>query len=234
MYLTRATLRRDVSTSALRALLAPKDKSARIGAGHRLVWSLFADAGGRERDFLWRETDGVYHFLSRRVPEDRHGLFELCEPRSFEPDLAVGDRLQFSLRANATVARKSDPRQRRGKPCDVVMDAIYRAQTGERADARRDAVATAGLRWLAAQGDRCGFNVCTDGESVPASVRVTAYRTLRIEHAGPVARIGVLDFDGLLEVCDPDTFAGALRSGFGRAKAFGCGLMLIRRVPRVA
>lgn len=233
MYLTRATLRHEVSSSALHSLLAPKDESARAGAGHRLVWSLFADAHDRKRDFLWRESDGVYHFLSRRVPEDRHGLFDLCEPKLFAPDLAAGDRLQFSLRANATVARRIDSAQRRGKPCDVVMDAVYRSQKGERADARREAVSTAGLRWLAAQGERCGFSVCTDEESIPASVRVTAYRTLRIEHAGPAARIGVLDLEGLLEVRDPDRFTPALENGFGRAKAFGCGLMLIRRASRV-
>jgi CRISPR system Cascade subunit CasE len=39
----------------------------------------------------------------------------------------------------------------------------------------------------------------------------------------------VLDFEGVLEVTDPVRFLAALANGFGRARAFGCGLMLIRR-----
>ena len=38
-----------------------------------------------------------------------------------------------------------------------------------------------------------------------------------------------LDFDGILTVNDPAAFLLALSRGFGAAKAYGCGLMLIRR-----
>jgi CRISPR system Cascade subunit CasE len=41
---------------------------------------------------------------------------------------------------------------------------------------------------------------------------------------------GVLDISGVLEVRDPARFLARLIQGFGRARAFGCGLMLIRRV----
>jgi len=37
-------------------------------------------------------------------------------------------------------------------------------------------------------------------------------------------------FDGLLRVTDPDAFRETLTRGIGPAKAFGCGLMLVRRV----
>ena len=39
-----------------------------------------------------------------------------------------------------------------------------------------------------------------------------------------------VDFSGQLAVTDPLAFVAALGSGIGRAKAFGCGLLLIRRV----
>lgn len=226
LHLSRATLRRDVPAAALRALLVPNEHSARAGAGHRLVWTLFADSPDRERDFLWREMeDGSYFFLSARPPEDKHGLFEVAS-RPFAPVLTAGDRLRFSLRANATVARKVDPTQRRGKPCDVVMDALYKVPRGERAEARHDAIQVAGVRWLAGQGDRCGFAM-SEGEG--AGIRVVAYRTLRVDHAGPTARIGVVDLEGEIEVRDPASFVTALGRGFGRAKTFGCGLMLVQR-----
>ena len=43
------------------------------------------------------------------------------------------------------------------------------------------------------------------------------------------ATFGILDLTGEIAVTDPDTFLPALGAGFGRAKAWGCGLMLIQR-----
>jgi CRISPR system Cascade subunit CasE len=39
-----------------------------------------------------------------------------------------------------------------------------------------------------------------------------------------------MDFDWILSVTDKGRFLNALYCGIGPAKAFGCGLMLIRRV----
>ena len=221
LYLSRARVRRHVPADALRALLLPADDGRRAGAGHKLVWTLFADAPDRERDFLWREADdGLFYLLSRRPPEDRHGLFELDPPKPFAPALAAGDRLAFSLRANATVAKGGGPGVR-GKPCDVVMAAIRDTPPGARAAARTAAVEREGRTWLESQGARTGFAV--------EALGATGYRTLRVDHAGPGARLGVLDFEGVVTVRDPDRFVSALGQGFGRAKAFGCGLMLVRR-----
>ena len=44
------------------------------------------------------------------------------------------------------------------------------------------------------------------------------------------ATFGVLDLTGEIAVTDPDVFLSGLATGFGRAKAWGYGLMLIRRV----
>ena len=38
-----------------------------------------------------------------------------------------------------------------------------------------------------------------------------------------------LDFEGMLTVINPASFLPAIARGFGAAKAYGCGLMLIRR-----
>ena len=38
----------------------------------------------------------------------------------------------------------------------------------------------------------------------------------------------MLDFEGVLEVDDVAEFLKKLAAGIGRARAFGCGLMLIR------
>lgn len=230
LYLTRARLKRDASIDALRRVLLPPDADARAAAAHRLVWALFSDSPNRARDFLWREIGpGAFLTLSSRRPPESHALFEVDAPKEFAPNLQPGDQLAFSLRANATVAKKIDGKSR-GKPCDVVMDALHSVPRGERATKRADAITSAGRRWLVRQGESAGFSVRTGPErGEDGSVRVTSYSVLRLPHRGAEMRFGVLDFEGVLTVVEPGLFLASLARGFGRAKAYGCGLMLIRR-----
>ena len=67
-------------------------------------------------------------------------------------------------------------------------------------------------------------------------MRADNYDQIRLSRGpdgkGPRQRpltFSVLDLEGELEVTDPALFLRSLAAGFGRAKAFGCGLMLIRR-----
>ena len=225
-FLSRARVRRDAPIAALRDVLLPGDDSARFSAGHQLVWTLFADAPDRDRDFLWREWEpGHFLILSRRPPHDAHAIFDLEPPKPFQPALRVGQRLRFSLRANATVA-KSIEAGTRGKPCDVVMDALHKLPPTKRARERTRIVQEAGSRWLVAQGQRSGFTVDRDDEGV----QVMAYRQLQLRRRGSTpARVGVLDLEGVLTVTEPGRIMERIAAGFGRAKAFGCGLMLIMR-----
>lgn len=247
LYLTRARLRHDAPVSAIRTLLSPADQ-IRIAAGHRLVWALFGDDPERKRDFLWREAErGTYYLLSARPPEDRHGLFHLEPPKVFEPVLSAGSRLHFALRVNATVARQSEGKPQangriRGGRCDVVMDALAGVPRGQRATLRHQVLPSVATAWLGRQGEAHGFalaerehgqdwEIDADAPAEHAALRVMGYRVLRFDRgrgANPM-RVGVLDIEGTLIVRDPYRFIPALGHGFGRAKAFGCGLMLIRR-----
>lgn len=247
MYLTRACLRREVRASTLRAMLGSEGGEAeRAATTHRLVWTMFADSAERTRDFLWREAGpGVFYCLSARVPEDRHGLFDVDPPKVFAPQLVPGQRLGFALRVNATVARGGRPAVDgqpavRGKPCDIVMDALHGAPDGSRPTTRRSVLIPVAHEWLAQQGAKHGFALPAlplprtpeDSDDVDdGSFRVAGYRVLTIDRGRrrPPLRAGVLDVEGVLEVRQPEVFLGALSRGFGRAKAFGCGLMLIRR-----
>lgn len=220
LFLSRAELRRDASLLALARALIPEDESSRVEAAHRLVWSLFADASDRRRDFLWRAADrNRFLILSSRPPQDDHGLFQV-ETKPFAPVLRAGQRLRFSLRANPVVAIPPE-RGKRGKRHDVVMHALRAVQPGKRAFARREAMETAGRRWLELQGERAGFRI--DG-----TVAIDGYEQLRIPRKNaPAMRISVLDFDGVLTVTDPEALLAAIGRGFGHARAFGCGLMLV-------
>ncbi len=227
-FLTRARLRTDTSLAALSRVLLPDDPSERVVTTHRLVWSLFADSADRRRDFLWREAaPGVFYLLSVRPPSDPHALFDLDPPKPFAPDLRPGDVLRFALRANPTVARGGGP-GRRGKPCDIVMDALRRSTRDDRPRAREELAVAAVRDWLTRQGERSGFTLHSASGDGPGSLRMS-YRVLRLPHRDGLMTLGIADVEGLLEVTDPSRCHEVLRSGLGRAKAFGCGLMLVRR-----
>ncbi|GHG98395.1 type I-E CRISPR-associated protein Cas6/Cse3/CasE [Pseudodonghicola xiamenensis] len=219
LYLTRLRVSRRPSARAVAALISPRDATARIDAHHKLVWAAFADGPERARDFLWREEDdGSFLTLSARPPLPMD-LFEPFETKPFAPVLAPGERLSFALRANATRARRGAGR------VDVVMDALHARPVAERAAARPEVAQQEGAAWLARQGESAGFT--------PLSVTVEGYATHALPgHRGPrkgQPQFGILDMSGVLEVTDPAAFCAQLAQGFGRAKAFGCGLMLIRR-----
>jgi len=232
LYLTRATLRRDGSVAALLPLLLGDDRAGNTPgapanqAGHHLVWSLFADDPDRRRDFLWRETaPGTFLILSARPPEDRHALFQIDPPKPFAPALSDGDRLRFSLRANPVVRKRPTPDAPHSTKHDVVMAALRDLPAGSRARPRDAAIRDEGFAWLDRQGTKAGFSVTQD------EVGIDGYRQHRIPRGGKARDLAfsTLDFEGLLTVRDPAALPGAIAKGFGSAKAFGCGLLLVRR-----
>ena len=97
------------------------------------------------------------------------------------------------------------------------------AQAASRAERRLPAAEAAAKEWLTTRAERDGFRLVT--------MKLDAYRAEVLPRRGKPARIGVFDLQGLLEVTAPEAFMSRLLCGFGRAKAFGCGLMLLRRAP---
>ncbi len=221
LYLTRLTLDGAASAKALMPLLNPEDPAMAADAHHRLIWSVFSDSHARKRDFLWRHDGrGRFMTLSARPPEGS-GLFLPPEVKAFEPKLRTGDRLHYVLRVNATRARRVD--QGRSRRVDVVMDLLSEVPAGNgRAEARPRLAAEAAAAWMKGQGRRMGY--------LPLSTVTEGYSTLELgRRRRDGATFGILDLRGEIEITDPDAFLPALAQGFGRAKAWGCGLMLIRR-----
>jgi CRISPR system Cascade subunit CasE len=249
---------RGEALASIAPLLIPDDPKQRPGHAHRVLWLLFQDIPDSTRDFLWRdEGDGRFMLLSARPPIDPHGLFQL-DTKLFEPKLAPGNRLAFALRANPTVSSKTalDPTARsatadgkrpRGKRIDVVMKALHGvprtewdAATGRAASGRaieRDRLVVEATRaWLAAQMTKAGAALDTD----PTALAISNYVQVPLDRrsgrerraSGDTGRPGgfsTVDITGSLIVNDPGVFLTKLAHGFGSAKAFGCGLMLIRR-----
>ena len=221
-FFTRVTLRPDVNAADITSLLGKGGGLQHQHLGHKLIWRLFSDHPQRERDFLWREMNpSTYYVLSARAPAANHPALLMDPPIPFELALEPGDLLEYSLRANPVVRRRDAERERSVKH-DVVMHALRAVPAQERGARRRAVIEEAGDAWLRHQGERAGFRqrtVCVEG-----------YEQHRIRRGGgaPMS-YSTLDFDGVLEVLDPAGFLSALARGFGGSKAFGCGLMLLRR-----
>lgn len=221
--LARARLRRDQPAEALARILVPEEPGARLGAAHSLVWALFADGPDRRRDFLWREMrPGEFLILAARPPTDAHNLFDL-EYKPFAPVLHPGQSLGFDLRANPIISVLEKPGHR-GKRHDVVMHALSKMAQNERAAAREAAIRDAGTAWLVRKGRTAGFSVD------PSRLYIDGYDRVRVPRSDARAVIfSTITFQGILTVDDPPQFLAAVLRGFGTAKGFGCGLMLIQR-----
>lgn len=200
---------------------------------HQALWKLFdlppkEARAGQPVPFLFRAEaqDGlpVFYVLSAQCPQDRHDLWQV-DAKPYAPDLRAGDRLSFKLRINPTVARGAPGE--RGRRHDVVMDAKQRLDWKELPAAARPSLAQlayeAGASWLRDRQERLGVRFDA------TSLRVDGYRTWR-QRGGKGIALSMLDFEGQLSVADAEAFRGALFAGIGPAKAFGCGLLLVRRV----
>ncbi len=237
LYLSRLKLSRSPSARALEALLNPQDHGRRLDAHHRLLWAVFSDGPERQRDFLWRaEGEGVFLTLSARPPQESE-LFERPEVKPFAPALQAGDRLTFALRANATRTESKGTLSASGKEqkrhIDLVMDRLHpipgqkslpEGELSARPHHRMDLARAAAADWMAGQGTRSGFRLI--------GAEVADYSTVALPgHHGATKRpqFGILEMSGMLEVTEPAMLLDRIAQGFGRAKSYGCGLMLIRR-----
>lgn len=224
MYFSRVTLREDIDAAEL-VRWALRDRYA----VHQLVWRLFDGSSGQRRDFLFRDEFGerrACYIVSARPPEDREGIWHV-ESKPYTPRLRAGERLGFQLRANPVRSARDD--SGRVKRHDVVMDLKTRLKSGgaeEQLPPSQELVQQAGFRWLSERAAKHGFRL------EESAVRTDGYRQHRL-HKGrdraPI-RLSTLDYAGVLTVTDPDSLLQALYGGIGPAKAFGCGLLMVRRL----
>jgi CRISPR system Cascade subunit CasE len=218
MIISKATLsRKPGSQGALAKLLL---EGAAADHGHGLVWSLFSTTGDEQRTFLYRRTDASsFIMVSERAPEDAHDLWRV-ESKPYAPDLRAGQRLRFVLRANPVMSAQT-PGAPRGKKVDAVMHAKFKLAGDERKAFTGGAKAA--LDWLNARGPSLG--ALFDPERCSA----TGYQqvTIRRADANHIS-FSEIDYEGVLTVAAPEKLTAALFKGVGKARAYGCGLLLVR------
>lgn len=85
-------------------------------------------------------------------------------------------------------------------------------------------------KWLSDKGKKSGFIIAKDEKRKRIKFQAEGYRWHAIPRKGRSAGFSSADFQGEIQVTDPMQFVDTLFNGIGSAKAFGCGLMLVKRI----
>jgi CRISPR system Cascade subunit CasE len=189
---------------------------------HRTLWQLFPDqppelrsrADDPRSGFLFRmhrlETgrDANVMLLSPIPPTRAATGVEVLRTRGYSPTLKRGDTLHFLLTANPikTIADEDGRINAKGTPkkCRVPL--------------------------LREEDLRAWLSRKLDGAVSLGQLEVRTEAPLYFRKAGGApGKIAPATFEGRLRVDAPDRFLQTLYHGIGPAKAFGCGLLLVRR-----
>ncbi|CAG1771623.1 partial CRISPR system Cascade subunit CasE, partial [uncultured bacterium] len=177
---------------------------------HQLLWKLFRDESEKKRDFLFRQdTDNqglpVYYILSETKPSQSINYLHV-ETKPFSLQLKTGDLLAFNLRANPV---------RKLKRCDESFSPEYArrdvvihlkktlekelsSQEKHKEDLPSQAAIEqqAGECWLKHQAKDKGFKI--------HSVIAEGYQQHQFKKRS--IKISTLDFQGILQITDPELF----------------------------
>ncbi len=225
-----------------------RQKSGNDGyIAHQILWELFPDVkerakkadGNNKLEFLfYKDAKSIipqYYLVSQKKPEESEAFF--IQSKEYSPQLSTGQQLAFTLVANPVVSRKTEGKKHSVKH-DVWMDA-KKAKKKELENSEgvfektsinlqevQQYCEKSSKEWLIKQGLRCGFSLKSE------NILVDGYLQNYIHKKGgkePI-RYSSIHYEGLLTVTDPILFIKMLGEGIGKSKAFGCGLMLVRKI----
>ncbi len=211
-------------------------------AEHAWLWQSGCATPAGAPDFLFRRWDiqgaARLFVLTADKPPPQVPMWDVTT-RHYAPRLAAGARAHFYLRANPTATQTHDGTSQRH---DVVTREKLRllAERGLgswedwSADERpplQTLVRRTCCPWLQDRAARHGFEIHEESlaaegyqQHAQDDSRIQLGRRAKGESGVPFSTV---DFSGELTVADPVTFGFALHRGIGRAKAFGCGLLLV-------
>lgn len=190
---------------------------------HQFLWECFPSDRNATRDFIFRRESAPgnlkYFVVSEREPRAIRSPW-LIETKLYDPRPRKGELLFFSLRVNPVVTKRdANGRQKRH---DVVMDAKLRLNGQD--TSKQELIASSGAGWLRNRAEKLGFEVDEN------FLQVDRYQQIKaMKRQSKAIQLSTLDLSGRLQVLDSDSFRSVLTNGIGPAKAFGCGLLLVRR-----
>ena len=188
---------------------------------HRQLWRLFPgeekearrNSDEERQGFLFRvEESGSGRAArllvqSHQAPEIAQGLVMLGT-REIRPAPSAGQRLAFLLTAN---------------PIKTIVDAERNAKPGKKSEKCRVPLIREEEQrdWLARK---------LAGVAEVEAVTLLTHRPLYFRKGNRAGKLATATYEGVLRVVDPSKLGDVLKNGIGPAKAFGCGLMLVRRI----
>ncbi|WP_295392205.1 type I-E CRISPR-associated protein Cas6/Cse3/CasE [uncultured Thiodictyon sp.] len=188
---------------------------------HRVLWRLFPDEPREPRQgeaeprhgFLFRVEDNRpgrparILVQSKRPPSPAAGV-TLIASREVQPQPSTGQHLAFLLTANPVKTIKdTQAEQKPGKTSETCRVPLVK-EDEQRA-------------WLARK---------LEGAAQLETVTLLPHQPLFFRRGNRAGKLSTLSFEGVLCVQDPERLLGLLENGIGPAKAFGCGLLLVRRL----
>ena len=197
------------NTMYLSRFLIPKQQmlKRRVFSGydlHKLLWTCFPDRPDEKRSFLFRceeVSSGIQILLLSREQPVPIPFAAWDGTKSFSASFIVGSLFMFRLKANPVLRGNADRK--------------IHAITGE--EALSD--------WLHRKADRHGFSL----KSIPEFSACHLVEFSKKQEKAQIA-LNIVDISGVLSVTDADAFSDAVRNGIGRGRAFGCGMLLLRRI----
>jgi CRISPR system Cascade subunit CasE len=217
MYLSRIVL--DTKRcDTMRALNSPQVLHAAVEKCYpdspkdsppRKLWRVDRLKGRSYLLLLSLEKPDFARLASQFCSSDTQGESKPYDP--FLSKVSAGQQWQFRLRANPVHSVKDGANASgRGK---VYAHVTVEQQKG----------------WLRQRAHSCGFELTVgdNGELFD----VIQSDQLRFRRQDKFVTLGVATFEGVLRVTDAVLFVKTLTEGVGRAKAYGCGLLTIARLP---
>jgi CRISPR system Cascade subunit CasE len=190
---------------------------------HRKLWRLFPGEESETRanddqdrqGFLFRvEDQGTGRparllVQSRRAPARADGLL-LLGSREIQPTPSTGQRLAFLLTAN---------------PVKTITDAERDAKPGKKSEKCR-------VPLIKEDDQRSWLARKLAPAATLESADILPHAPLYFRKSKYAGKLVTCTFEGVLRVEESGQLAHLLENGVGPAKAFGCGLLLVRRLPR--
>ena len=186
---------------------------------HRSLMSAFPDDNSREKAAMLFRVDQYNLHGNGKIPilvqseikPDWHAIEQRCnylhnhtvETKEFVIPEKLPDIYRFMIRANPTI-RKSDSRK------------LIPLQKEEQL-----------IEWLRKKGQQHGFSISPENLIIRKIPPLEMYKT--INNKRNHIQIQPVDFSGLITITDQRLFTDAWKTGIGRGKAFGCGLLSMAR-----
>ncbi len=224
MYISKATFRPDKD---LFTFLRKESKNI-LYTTHKLLWNIFPKDSDAKRDFLFRrDTQSkipLFYIVSKRKPTN-NPIFDIVT-KEYNPKLKIGQKLAFSLNANPVVVKRLNGMKKHSRH-NVWVDAKKSCKDMKlNPQEIRKVCEKRTKEWLVSRSEKHGFSVDEQNVFVDGYTKHHLYKVNNRKNV----RFSSVYFEGILIVSNVDLLCKCLFEGIGKSKAFGYGLLLVKRI----